>query len=211
MTPWAYVGNATAERRERLEYPRPYPELLTALKTSPVACFHQEPKQRDDSYVRADFCLDIGSELFDAFFNTSTGYRGAYFIEADSGLVANRQLIAELSPMLVEWAIVRYPQLDRAWLIESLSLPTAKAWLGEDPKALCTSCAGGWSTSYVSDLWILNGRWENSTHTHATWGRQAPESSRLRIFGGFVNDLHEEWVDDSKRERAQHIWEHGWS
>jgi hypothetical protein len=211
MTPWSYVGNATSRRRDRLERPEPYPELITALTTSPIACFHREPKQRDDSYTRADFCLDIGDELFDAFFNASTGYRGAYFVEPEKGLAANRRLITELSPVLAEWATARNPQLDGAWLIESLSLPTAKAWLAEDAVALCPSCAGGWSTSYESNLHILNGRWENAPHTHGVWGRQAPESSKLRIFGGFLNDQHQEWVADHKRERAEHIWEHGWT
>src|ERR1700681_3257452 len=112
MTPWSYVGNATSMGRDRLERPKPYPELITALTTSPIACFHREPKQRDDSYTRADFCLDIGDELFDAFFNASTGYRGAYFVEPEKGLAANRQLITELSSVLVEWATARNPQLD---------------------------------------------------------------------------------------------------
>lgn len=211
MTPWTYIGNATSERRERLEQPKPYSELLSALKASPIVCFHREPKQRDESYTRADFCLDVGGELFDAFFNAATGYRGAYFLKPERGLAANRPLIAELSPALLAWAAARGPTLDSAWLIESLSLPTAKAWLAEDAVALCPSCAGGWSVSYRSSLHVRNGRWENSTHTHAVWGRQAPESSKVRILGGFVNDEHHEWVADHKRGRAEHIWEHGWT
>jgi hypothetical protein len=174
-------------------------------------CFHREPKQRDDSYTRADFCLDIGPELFDAFFNTEAGYRGAYFVAPENGVTANRELISTISPSLVEWAVARDATIDRAWVVESLSLPTGKVWLGEDAVALCASCAGGWSGSYVSALHILNDRWEHSTHTHAVWGRQAPESSKLRVFGGFINDQHQEWVADHKRERAQQIWEHGWT
>ena len=145
MTPWRYVGNATSERLARLESPNPYPALLAALKISPIACFHREPKQRDDSYARADFCLDIGAELFDAFFNASTGYGARYFVEPERGLAANRELIAELSPVLAEWAIARSSQLDRAWIDRSLSLPTAKVWLAEDSVALCPLCRGGWS------------------------------------------------------------------
>jgi hypothetical protein len=211
MTPWRYAGTAAAERRDRLASPKPYSELLAALKTTRLACFHKEPRQRDASYTRADFCLDIGSELFDAFFNASTGYRGAYFVAPERGLAANRQLIAELSPVLIESAIRREPRVDRALLIESLSLPSAKAWLGEDTVALCSSCAGGWSSSYVSDLSVVNDRWERSVHTHAVWGRQAPELTKVRIFGGFVNDEHQKWVADHKLERAQHIFEHGWT
>ena len=124
---------------------------------------------------------------------------------------ANRELISRISPALIGWAVARDPTIDRAWLLESLSLPTAKVWLGEDAVALCASCAGAWSGSYVSALHILNDRWEHSKHTHALWGRQAPKSSKLRVFGGFINDQHQEWVADHKLERAQQIWEHGWT
>jgi len=178
---------------------------------SPVACFHREPKHRDDSYTRADFCLDVGTELFDAFFNTASGYRGAYFEAPEKGEAANRELLSRLSPALVEWAVGRDLTVDRAWLFESLALPTAKVWLGEVAAALCSSCAGGWSVSYVSALHIVNDRWERSTHTHSVWGRQAPESSKLRVFGGFINNRSQEWVADHKRERAHQIWEHGWT
>ena len=211
MAFWTYEGNSTPERRQRLEAPKPYSELLAAVKASPLACFHNEPRQRDDSYTRADFCLDVGTEVFDAFFNASTGYRGAFFAGPDNGVLANQMLLTELCPVLVEKAIAYDPRLDIAWLIESLSLPTAKAWLAEDLVARCSSCVGGWSASHASALRIRNDRWEHSVHTHATWGRQAPELSKLRIFGGFVNRQHGEWVANHKFERAQNIWEYGWT
>jgi hypothetical protein len=212
MPTWKYIGIATAERRAALEAPMPFPVLVKSLKQNMrFACFHREQKQRDPSYARADFCVDIGHSLFDSFFNASTGYRGAYFESAKKGLAANQQLVGELSPVLIEWALAHDANVDRAWLAESMSLPTAKAWLGEDPVALCPACASGWSQSYQSDLHIANDRWEHSPHTHAKWGRQAPHLTKLRIFGGFVSDAHQEWVADHKLGRAQHIWEHGWT
>jgi hypothetical protein len=162
MTTWTYIGAATAERRAALESPRPFVELLTTLKqTMKFACFHRELKQRDDSYARADFCIDVGHSLFDAFFNAATGYRGAHFDSPEIGVAANHRLIAELAPILVTWALTEHPELDRPWLEESLSLPTAKAWLAEDAAALCPACVGGWSASYVSDLPPdgASGRW----------------------------------------------------
>lgn len=208
---WRFSGSAKPERRERLERSTPYPELVHALQRAPVVCFHADPKQRDRSYRRACFCLDAGVEVFDAFFNAASGYRGAYFQSPETGVAANRRLIDALSPALVEWAAGRDASTNRAWLIESLSLPTAKAWLAEDAVALCQYCAGGWSASYAAHLKILNGRWEHSTHVHAVWGRQAPELSKVRVLGGFVNQSHAEWVADHKRDRAQQIWEHGWT
>ena len=188
-----------------------YPQMVDALRCAPVVCLHDDPKQPDQSYHRACFCLDAGVELFDAFFNSVGGYRGAYFRAPEAGEAANRRLIDALSPVLVGWAAAYNPCIERAWLIESLSLPTAKAWLAEDTVALCPLCAGGWSASYAAELHILNDRWEHSSHTHAVWGRQAPELSKVRVLGGFVNQSHAEWVADYKRDRAKQIWEHGWT
>jgi hypothetical protein len=54
-------------------------EMVDALRCAPVVCFHPDSKQGDQSYRRACFCLDAGVELFDTFFNSVSGYRGAYF------------------------------------------------------------------------------------------------------------------------------------
>ena len=188
-----------------------YPEMIGALRCAPVVCFHADQKQRDRSYRRACFCLDAGVALFDAFFNAASGYRGAYFQAPETGEAANRRLFDSLSPVLVEWAAARVPSIERAWITESLSLSTAKAWLVEDTKALCQSCAGGWSATDAAKLQILNNRWEHSAHTHAIWGRQAPELSKVRVMGGFVNRLHAKRIADHKRNRAQQIWEYGWT
>jgi len=200
-----------AELTSRLPFDAAIMMVRSLKKSMRFACFHLEPRQRDLSYTRADFCVDVDYLLFDAFFNASSGYRGAYFEAPEQGLAANQRLLSELSPFLIESAVDCHPDVDRAWLAESMSLPTAKAWLAEDPLALCAECAGGWSQSYVSDVHITNGRWEHSSHTHATWGQQAPLLSKVRIFGGFISDAHQEWIADHKRERAQHIWEHGWT
>lgn len=209
---WTYLGTATEERRKGLASPSRFADVVKAMNHQmTVVCFHREPRQRDDSYSRATFCAVIGVTLFDAFFNSVSGYRGAYFESPDKGLAANRFLIDEISPALISWALASSPEVDKAWLEESLALPTAKAWLAEDNAAQCAKCAGEWSASYVSELEIANGRWELSPHTHARWGRQAPYFSKIRVFGCFLNDQHHEWVADHKRERAQQISEHGWT
>jgi hypothetical protein len=176
-----------------------------------LLCFHCEPRTDDTSYSRAVYCAEITPPLFDAFFNSPLSYRGAYFVSPETGLEANRLLFNVLTPSLVSWATQRYSNLDQDWMTESLSLPSAKAWLAEEPLALCNACVGQWSTSYRSELQIENGRWELSKHVHATWGRQAPQLTKVRFFGGFVNSEHQEWIASHKLGRAKQIWEHGWS
>ena len=176
-----------------------------------LVCFHREPRSADTSYSRAVYCAEIEPHLFDAFFNSPLGYRGAYFVSPEAGLAANRLLLNVLTPSLVSWTNQHYDDIDQEWVIESLSLSSAKAWLAEEPLGLCDACAGEWSTSYVSELEIANGRWERSDHAHAVWGRQAPQFRKVRFFGGFVDSAHQEWTAGHKLGRAKHIWEHGWS
>lgn len=208
---WRYVGDAESERLSALAQPLTHAKLPGALQRGlTLKCFHREPRQDDASYERAVFCGTVGNELFDWFFNASTGYRGAFFESPDAGTRANRSLVDQLAEFLADWALAQQLDRDRQWILASLFKPSAKAWLAEHP-GLCSLCAGEWSPSYVSKLQIENSRWEVSSHVHSTWGRQAPRMSKVRIFGGFLNAAQNEWLASHKEERATHIFEHGWS
>lgn len=208
---WRYVGTAEPARLASLVRPLPFAELADALQRGlHLECFHREPRQDDAAYNRAVFCGCAGPDLFDWFFNASTGYRGAFFESPVIGSCANRSLIDELAHFLTDWAIAHEFDSDCQWILASLSKPSAKAWLAEYP-GLCDKCAGEWSPSYISDLQIENSRWECSSHVHSTWGRQAPRLSKIRIFGGFIDAQLNEWLASHKTERSAHIWEHGWS
>lgn len=191
----------------------PLPDLIARLNTEgSIACFHREARGDDPSYLRADFCIVVATGLFDLVFNAQTGYRGAYFESPEVGLRTNRALIDGLAQTLLRWAAEYYPGEDQNWIAESLSLASAKLWLAEEPLCRCSKCKGEWSNKPdASALQIENDRWELAKHTHAEWGRQAPELTKLRIFGAFVNTEHREWVAPHKTDRARQIWEHGWS
>lgn len=206
--PWRYIGSVEPQRVAALVAGSSLADLTARLKAeTSFLCFHLEPKDGDPSYRRAVFCLALAKRLFDLFFNAQTGYRGAYFQGAEVGLQVNRTLIDDLLPTLLQWLPSGE---DPALIAESLSLLSAKMWLAEEP-GLCSKCAGEWSQAYKSPLVIANGRWEIAKHTHAEWGRQAPEFSKLRVFGGFINSKHQEWIAAHKTTRAVQICEHGWS
>ncbi|WP_042955290.1 hypothetical protein [Pseudomonas sp. G5(2012)] len=208
---WHYVGESTPQRISALENSLPNTELSGVLKNGlTLQCFHPEPRTDDTSYVRAVFCGTVSPDLFDWFFNSSTGYRGAFFQSPEAGDQANRLLVDQLSDFLADWAVTTQTDADRAWILASLAKPSAKAWLAEDP-GLCARCKGEWDQSHVSDLQIKNSRWELASHVHAEWGRQAPCLSKIRIFGGFINAQQQEWIAQHKSDRAFHIWKHGWS
>jgi hypothetical protein len=208
---WRYVGTADSERLRLLANPRPRSELIAALSLAiSPRCFHWEPRQDDDSYERAVFCGVVTSDLFDWFFNSVTGYRGAFFESPDVGSRENRLLVDGLSSLLVAWAITNAAGGEAQRLHASLAQPSAKMWLAEYP-GLCRLCAPEWSSSYTPELRIENSRWERSTHVHSSWGTQAPQFTKIRVFGGFIDATHREWLASHKAERASHISEHGWS
>ena len=176
-----------------------------------LRCFHHQPRTSDVSYRRAVYCAEVGEPLFDAFFNSELGYRGQYFASPEKGLEANRLLLDALTDDLLLWTERGCPAADLRAVAESLSLPSAKAWLSEASLKLCDSCMDEWSPPYRPELEIENGRWERCQHVYAEWGRQAPRFKTLRFFGAFVNAEHCEWVPDHKIGRAKDIWARGWS
>src|SRR5262245_26612501 len=177
---WNYTGNTDPRRLAALTAGLRLSELIARLKTeSRFVCSHSEQKDGDPSYSRAVFCVTVTTELFDLFFNAQTGYRGAYFKGPNVGVRVNRTIIDSLLPTLLHWTAEYCPREDSNWITESLSLPSAKIWLAEEPLSICAKCAGEWSSSYISALKIVNGRWEVSAHTHAVWGSAAPEFTKL--------------------------------
>ena len=202
---WTFAGADDEARLAALATPFALSDLVHQLRRkSTLVCFHRQPRTADPTFSRAVFCVVVGADLFDRFFNSASGYRGAYFISPEEGTAANRILLDSLAPEFLQFAIGQDPKVDQAWLICSLSKPSAKCWLAEETLHLCSSCVGEWSASYQPKVRIDNSRWEG-------WGGQAPRLTKIRYFGAFVNGANEEWVADHKHGRARQIWGHGWS
>lgn len=202
---WRYVGTTEPTRLAALTHPLPLTELAGALRCGlKLMCFHRESRHDDEAYKRAVFCGSVSHEIFDWFFNASTGYRGAFFESPDAGSRANRWFVDELADFLTDWVIAQGLDPDRRWVMESLAKPSVKAWLAEYPD-LCEKCTGEWCSSDTSELQIENDRWEHSTHVYSLWGRQAPRLSKIRIFGGFFDAQQNEWLATHKTERQMHL------
>jgi hypothetical protein len=176
-----------------------------------IGCCHMQDCDDSPGFGRVIYCAEIVQALFDLFFNSAAGYRGKYFESPENGVAANRQLLDAVMETLLLWSSEHCKDKDPALIRRSLSASSAKAWVAESTLELCSYCCGEWSNSYKSELEIANGRWELENCTYASWGRQAPEFRKLRIFGGFVNDASEEYVAPRKVVRANDIWQWGWS
>ena len=213
MTPWEYNGTADADRVRALQVSVHFEELISRVaREMNILCCHTKDCDDRAGYKRTICSVRISSGLFDLFFNSSSGYRGAYFASPERGFAMNTLLLAAVRPHLVNWIESHYYAVqDAEFAAASLLAPSAKAWLAEETLSLCAKCRGEWSASTRADLTIVNGRWENDSQTHAEWGRQAHRFEKLRFFGAFINDCGEEWVANHKQKRAEDIYARGWS
>lgn len=184
-----------------------------------VLCFHpdylQENSEDNYQYDRPVYCIEVGNELFDWFFNSKNGYRAAYFRSPSDGLKANQQFIESLIPELLA-SDKTTPIFDKKFIKKSLKSPSAKAWLVEDkafrnregkPCILCTE----WTLPQISTPEIKNNRWEIETDQNVIWGSNAPDLTKIKIMGAFLNESYKEHVPPLKKVRAEQIHDKGWT
>jgi hypothetical protein len=218
VQPWSYALSAEEDvRAPALSIDLTFEELTSKIVNKlRVLCCHRNELE-GSGFCRPVYTLNIGHPLFDLFFNSSAGYRGAYFRSPGAGLDANVQFLTAISEKLVTDPQTATSELAPRFIRESLRTPSAKAWLAEhgkevDPK--CPYCKGEWGagSSGLPELAeICNGRWEIALGQNAVWGRKAPYLTKLRVMGAFLNDRYEELVPSSKRFRAYDIHLYGWS
>ena len=134
-----------------------------------------------------------------------------FFESPFRGLECNHYLMERLLPRLSQWALAHSPGYNAQFSQDALLAVSAKAWLAECSMELCPSCAGEWSRPPDDLAEILNGRWERSDQPNSRFGRKAPNGSKLRLFGAFLNGRGDEFTPARKRDRHQQIHSLGWS
>jgi hypothetical protein len=212
VTEWKYKGVCDDARLRTLQTSEPFDDIADRLERGmKTVCCHTTDCCDMLGYKRTIYCVEIGPKLFDLFFNSQSGYRGAYFQSPERGLSANRLLLRTVAPRLVAWTSAHSEGQDPEFAAASLSRASAKAWLAEQTLSLCERCKGEWSPTVRADLEISNGRWECDSHMHAVWGRQAPWFAKVRFIGAFLSETGEEYVASRKKHRARDIWARGWS
>ena len=91
--------------------------------------------------ARVVYCMEVKNELFDLFFNSSCGYRAAYFRSPDEGVNSNATFFKITE--LIDSSVSRNSGLGSEFINQSLLSPSAKVWLAEhyqrDRQGLCWS------------------------------------------------------------------------
>lgn len=212
MSAWYFSSTVGDKRIDALLRESTFTEVVgIVVRDMEVLCCH--PQDCDDmaGFSRVIFNLHVPPATFDLFFNSKSGYRGAYFESPYIGLAANEAYLRRLTPLLLAWAERHEPSLDRKFAQQSLASPTAKVWLTEFESHMCAKCVGEWGNPRDEVPEILNGRWELVHSPSGLRGRKAPFLSKLRVFGAFLNEHYDEFTPARKRHRAQELNAYGWS
>ena len=212
MSAWHFSSRIGDKRIDALLRESAFTEVVgIVVRDMEVLCCHIQSCDDMAGFSRVIFNLRVPPTTFDLFFNSKSGYRGAYFESPYIGLTANEACLRRLTPLLLAWAEQYEPSLDRKFAQQSLASPTAKVWLAEFGSHLCAKCVGEWGNPTDKVPEIFNGRWELVHSPSNLRGRKAPFLSKLKIFGAFLNERYNEFTPTRKRFRAQELYEYGWS
>jgi len=212
MTEWRYSGSVPNERASALLAPSSIGEIANRIAGAmEILCCHFHNCDDNADFGRAVYCIRVSEDLFDAFFNSPYGYRGAYFRSPGCGVDANAAFIATLTPSLFKGFGDNSPQDDVAWVRESLAAPSAKARAAENGLHLCSKCEAEIRNPTSAEPEIMNGRWECGDLGHRNNGRKAPRLTKIRVFGGFLDLRRNELVPWRKLHRSEDIHRWGWT
>jgi hypothetical protein len=178
---WTYAQSLGSDRLRALASHTSFTEITErVLADAEPLCIHERASDDRAGFTRVVVTIEVPPPVFDLFFNSAAGYRGAYADSPFSGLKANHtflgRLLSFVTTRFTQSATTPSPSLIR----ESLSSPSAKVWLAEVGPSLCDKCCGEWSTPQDETPEIFNGdtsaRWSAgrcATSAIPAWSRRA--------------------------------------
>ena len=212
---WSFSDLFDETRKEKLSEDHSFSEIITnVFNNLEVLCCHKNNCSDNTSFNRIIYTISIPKDVFDIFFNSFNGYRGEYYKSPFKGIKSNHYFIGKIKNKLLEAQCTKslaQKEPSNEFINQSLSCLSAKCWLCETGTELCELCVGEWRSNIQHTTDILNGRWEKSESALAKYGSHAPYFTKLKIFGGFVDNIYNEFTPARKRQRANEIYKFGWS
>ena len=186
--------------------------------------YKPDPGNREAlGHWRAKFVFSVTEPTYDLFFNGSAGYRAQFCEDSMVGVLKNQQCVDVLRPLLLDFARTCVSVQDLRQIEASLRCRSAKVWIDESACTLDPSIVSDDVVAISVPRWVQAAReaeLEIKTRQDscpkakkaALDGVQAPQGTRLAVFGGFIDEAsHREFVVPSKRRRHQHIQLYGFS
>jgi len=203
---WLYTSSVSAERRAVLFGPVSFEELVASAKNEirevrAWAVPGSDPGLTD--CLQPVFHFELPT-VGDRLFNGPYGYRAQYWRSPMEGLSANAQLLAALSPKLLEVVdTIAQPDLAKFDTCTSLRAASAKFWIQEIPSLLLNPS---------DDLNVERWRVEAKRGVRlAQLGLSAPETTKFLIKGALLDPHGNEVVPLRKISRHHDIYHYGFS
>lgn len=198
---WYRTDRIDPGRLDRFLRPCTFDEVLRRVVSEFSAPSYKgdRGKREAKGYWRAVFSFSVTTATYDAFFNGPAGYRAQFCEHSCNGSVKNRECIDALTPLLLDFVRLAAPKDPVEKITVSLRCKTAKIWIDEQAR----DCTLNHQTITVDDLVVLNvPRWVQAAREAeqamqstrpkakqcAMYGVQAPEGTRLKVLGGFINE-----------------------
>jgi hypothetical protein len=123
-------------------------EIVIRIREGAPLCCHPDPfdgfqvqgSKDIEQFRRVIYCLTVDQPLFDRFFNSRHGYRGAYFDDPFVGVRANYCLLSRVAPALSESTQTYDRGISQTFVKESLTSLSAKTWMAEKGKGEWLIC-----------------------------------------------------------------------
>ncbi|MFL9966855.1 hypothetical protein PQR02_39080 [Paraburkholderia sediminicola] len=198
---WNFAETVEADRRERLLSYGGFDEIEHMIGTAEIAAVTWEEFSGKllNGCHRASFLLRVSTEAYDAFFNSTVGYRAQFAVGMVMGEYANRTLLATLEGRLIAFGLA-HSSIPEHQLIASLRGEEAKLWIHESEveAQLSEDCPA-----------ILYPPWQHATDSGV--GLLAPVGEKLEVCGSWLDaqgDLHR---NPLKAHRSEKIHRTGYS
>lgn len=164
---------------------------------------------------RPEFTLEVSSDAFDLFFNSSYGYRGRFLNSVAEGHAANALALSALSNGFLQGLNEPSSTLDR--IATSLASDLAKIWIDEhahspsDPVLLVEIRVPPWEAAARAVRARLDAHDPTLSpkEIDRIFGVRAPSGSVLKVMGAWVCPDGSSFLVSSKQGRGEDIRDFG--
>lgn len=210
---WKFTDLVPNERREKLLSVTSFDEVIELVKAGTVEYFKLEPR-RDSSCLscsRIFYRLHIGEYAYDAFFNSTVGYRAQYCISTENGNRQNRRLIDAITPLLLD-AIKGENEHNCPMpkVLASLRGEGSKIWINDNDWPDIDEIHINYQPWITKAQAATKGNIQDqAARTYAAVGILAPLNTHIEVKGAWLTLDDLEWNDPDKTHRAEDIRNYG--
>ncbi len=205
---WRLAATVDGDRRRRLLEEAPPPERLIAdLADAALAearagalCLHRVQACERPGFFRLEAAFRVSAALFDWLFNGRTGYRAAYWLSTQHGMLFNAAAVCALEPAIrLAWENGLLAELEWERFRASALGQDSKLWVTNDSLHFRSECRG----------MLLPARWAETDGVGTCL--PMPVHPGVDIKGTFLDAKGERWLSELKADRHERLHQRGFT